>query len=97
MTRVVDTADDHAALALFDDRDRCVLDLERKEAAARPADNTMQRDLNHPAVRDDHNVTVQNTILQVESSVFAYLSTRALRDALPLPQAGSLASRGWRR
>src|SRR5206468_12037207 len=28
-----------------------------------------------------HNVTVQNTILQVESSVFAYLSTRALRDA----------------
>ena len=28
-----------------------------------------------------HNVTVQNTILQVESSVFSYLSTRALRDA----------------
>jgi len=58
MTRVVDTADDHAALALFDDRDRCVLDLERKEAAARPADNTMQSDLNHPAVRDDYNVAV---------------------------------------
>ncbi|MHB1861977.1 MAG: TolC family protein [Gemmatimonadaceae bacterium] len=28
-----------------------------------------------------HNATVQNTILQVEASVFSYLSTRALRDA----------------
>jgi outer membrane protein len=28
-----------------------------------------------------HNATVQNTILQVESSLFNYLATRALRDA----------------
>jgi len=28
-----------------------------------------------------HNAAVQNTILQVEGSVFSYLSTRALRDA----------------
>ncbi|HEX8724777.1 MAG TPA: TolC family protein [Gemmatimonadaceae bacterium] len=28
-----------------------------------------------------HNTTVQNTVLQVEGSVFSYLATRALRDA----------------
>ncbi|MDE3128161.1 MAG: TolC family protein, partial [Gemmatimonadota bacterium] len=28
-----------------------------------------------------HNATVQNTVLQVEASVFSYLATRALRDA----------------
>jgi outer membrane protein len=28
-----------------------------------------------------HNTTVQNTVLQVETSVFSYLATRALRDA----------------
>ncbi len=28
-----------------------------------------------------HNSTVQNTVLQVETSVFSYLATRALRDA----------------
>ncbi|HKO15913.1 MAG TPA: TolC family protein [Gemmatimonadaceae bacterium] len=28
-----------------------------------------------------HNITVQNTILQVENALFGYLSTRALRDA----------------
>src|SRR6266850_1279946 len=65
MTRVVDTADDHVAVALFDDRDGCVLNLEWEEAAARPADDTMQRDLNHAAVRDDDHITVVVTFKDV--------------------------------
>ena len=62
MTRVVDTADDHAAVASFDDRDGRVLNLEGEKAAARAADNTMQCDLYDSAMRDDHHVTVLVTL-----------------------------------
>lgn len=53
---IVHSPDHHPAVALFDLRDGCVLDLEWKQAAARPAHDPMQRDLYDPAVSHDEHI-----------------------------------------
>src|SRR5712664_1013187 len=58
VTDVVDAADDRAAPASFDQRDRCVLDLEWKQAVRGPADDSVQRRLDHATMRHDENIAV---------------------------------------
>src|SRR6266446_7057625 len=58
MTSVIDSRHHESAVALFDDRDRCVLDSKWKQAVIRPAHDSMQRDLDHAAMRDDEDVAV---------------------------------------
>ena len=58
MSDVVDAADHHPAVALFDQRDGCVLDPERPQAAAGPPDHAVERDLDHAAVGDEEDVAV---------------------------------------
>src|SRR5437660_3997847 len=59
MARVVDAGHDEATVAFLDDGDRGVLDPKREQAMVRPADHTMQRDLDDTAVGDHQNVTVR--------------------------------------
>src|SRR5438067_11705837 len=58
MSDVVYSSDDHAAVALLDQRDRSVLDLERKDALRWFADDPVQRGLDHTTVRDDQRVAL---------------------------------------
>jgi hypothetical protein len=83
VARVVDPGDDQAMVALLDHGDGRILDLERKQAAARPADHSMQCDLYDAPVRNHDDVAV----------------TVALEDRVDrsedacLEEGGSLASR----
>jgi hypothetical protein len=56
---VVHAADDGAPVAPLDQGDGRVLDLERKEAAARASDDAVQRDLDDASVRDDEDFAVR--------------------------------------
>src|SRR5712691_6418963 len=58
MTRVVHTRDHKSSIALFDDRDRSILDSKREQAVIRPADDSMQSDLDDAAMRHDKDVPV---------------------------------------
>ena len=58
---VVDAANDHAPIAFLDQRDGRVLDAKRKQAAARLADDAVQRDLDDPSVGDHEHVAVRVT------------------------------------
>lgn len=58
MCNVVDPGDQHAAISLFEQRNGCVLNLERKDAVASIANDPLQRDLNHAAMRDHQDVAV---------------------------------------
>src|SRR5258708_13455104 len=55
---VVDARDHHTAVAPLQHRHRYVLNFERKDALASIADDPLQRDLDHAAMRDDGDVAM---------------------------------------
>src|SRR5665213_3395463 len=62
---VIDSADDHPAIALFQNRHRCVLDPKRKYAATRTPDHVVQSDLDDPAVRDHEHITLRVAVKEL--------------------------------
>src|ERR1700681_3521587 len=88
MGDVIDTADDHATAGLFDHRDRGVLDLERKESAARPADNPTQSDLGHTAMGDHQHLAplmaIEDRLQRSRDARLEHTSALAAWDEIPV-------------
>src|SRR5438309_10081596 len=58
MRDVVDPADQHSTISFLEQGDGCILDLEREQAAAWPADHAMQRNLDHAAMRHHEHIAL---------------------------------------